>query len=735
MVAASYCLPAAGQIENAEGLPWMDVNVTWVNPSDEIKRIVDQHDLIAGLPNQPAPRQPLRDLFRSASNGLHESWTEVDGADNAAFLENRLHVLGWLDAEVRHHWEAKKRGVNLVLDIDGGGRWHISQVNWEVQETGMDAGVLQSRLDSIEGHPFEREWLLTVQDAMVEGAQSRGYATFNATHIHFVADTLGRSSTREVVLGIQCDGWSPSQGSGVVAAGDQGASTRPHPEVRFGQVTWNGEPEGQALRPGGVRKEVWHHLASVRSGLKYNPDALALNYARLSRLRTTGHIQMSSSMRLDTSCLQRLHEVNPCVVMDVNYELKPKPSHDLGLELDMVRNDARYGPRLATTLLHRNPRGWGAENAWEFGFGYVAVSPFATLGSGVALNSAEWTLRWSTSQLGIRPLPLSKFRASTEPYTTFDLGWDREVWPEFTRSQLHVLYDVGFTENPQRNSKFHISPMEVAFVSLSNRSDAFESWLADDLNPRVRARFNNHMTFGSAASWESQWGGELWQGQIEVQAHWAGMMAQRIAEKVGDNAEFDPETGAWLVAPNVPIIQYQRGVLEASALNRSQTSWNHAFHVLFGWANAGRNTPSLPLEQAFFSGGANGVRGWRIRTMGPGNTTFVEVDAGILGVGDVRIDLQYELRHAFNDHWQLAGFTDAGNVWLHGEDNDSAETWNSLSTWGWGAGLGIRQDLEFFILRLDAAIRLHDPTQPEGERWVGTSKLRGALHLGLGLPF
>ena len=96
------------------------------------------------------------------------------------------------------------------------------------------------------------------------------------------------------------------------------------------------------------------------------------------------------------------------------------------------------------------------------------------------------------------------------------------------------------------------------------------------------------MTFGSAASWESQWGGELWQGQIEVQAHWAGMMAQRIAEKVGDNAEFDPETGAWLVAPNVPIIQYQRGMLEASALNRSQTSWNHAFHVLFGWANAGQ---------------------------------------------------------------------------------------------------------------------------------------------------
>ena len=216
-------------------------------------------------------------------------------------------------------------------------------------------------------------------------------------------------------------------------------------------------------------------ITSLLSGRgEVQPDALALNYARLSRLRTTGHIQMSSSMRLDTSCLQRLHEVNPCVVMDVNYELKPKPSHDLGLELDMVRNDARYGPRLATTLLHRNPRGWGAENAWEFGFGYVAVSPFATLGSGVALNSAEWTLRWSTSQLGIRPLPLSKFRASTEPYTTFDLGWDREVWPEFTRSQLHVCttWDSPRIPNAIRSFTFHpwrwrLSAFQTAQMPLS----------------------------------------------------------------------------------------------------------------------------------------------------------------------------------------------------------------------------------------------------------------------------
>ena len=735
MAGASYCLPFAAQSHFEGGRRWKDITLSWQAPTDAIQRVVEQRELMESLPSQPPPKQPIRNLFRKGKTLAQGSWSDSDGASNALFLEDRLHVLGWLDAEVDHRWESTKQGVTLVLEVTGGERWHIGEVELDVTSTGLDGRSLRSHLGSIEGEPFEREWLLTLQDDLVQAAQSMGHATFNATHVHFVADTLGQSAKRTVGLLIQCDGWTPNQSSGLPSMGDK--APLHHPVVHFGEVTWNGEPERFAVRPGGVRKEVWSHIASVRPGSRYDPDALALNYTRLSRLRSTGQVQMSTSMRLDSSCFRNGPMIDPCVVLDVNYQLMPKPSHDLGLELDMVRNDARYGPRLATTLLHRNPRGWGAENAWELGFGYVAVSPFATLGSAGALNSAEWTLRWSTSQIGILPLPLAKFRPSTEPYTTIDVGWDREVWPEFTRSQIHLLYDVGFTENPERDSKFHISPMEVSYVSLSNRSDSFESWLADGLNPRIRARFNNHMTLGSAASWESDWGSGLWNGQIQIQAHWAGMVAQRLAENVAETYQFDAETGAWLVAPGVPVIQYQRGVFEASALRHSISSWSHAFHVLFGWANAGRNTPSLPLEQAFFSGGANGVRGWRIRTMGPGNTVSNELDAGILGVGDVRVDLQYELRHSFNDQWQIAWFTDAGNVWLHGQGDDPIATWSwtSLSSWGWGSGLGIRQDLEFFILRLDAALRLHDPTQPEGSRWIGTSKLRGALHLGLGLPF
>ena len=109
----------------------------------------------------------------------------------------------------------------------------------------------------------------------------------------------------------------------------------------------------------------------------------------------------------------------------------------------------------------------------------------------------------------------------------------------------------------------------------------------------------------------------------------------------------------------------------------------------------------------------------------------------VLGVGDVRVDLQYEWRYSTENNWQFAGFTDAGNVWLHGAEASPGEAWGwgDFSSWGWSAGAGIRYDLEFFILRLDAAARLHDPTQPAGIRWLGQSGFNGSIHLGLGLPF
>ena len=125
----------------------------------------------------------------------------------------------------------------------------------------------------------------------------------------------------------------------------------------------------------------------------------------------------------------------------------------------------------------------------------------------------------------------------------------------------------------------------------------------------------------------------------------------------------------------------------------------------------------IPYDRGFFGGGANGVRGWPIRMLGPSS----------LGMGDLSADASAELRVKWTESNTVALFSDLGNVW-------DRSTFN-LSDLAWSAGVGVRYDFEFFLLRLDAAIRLHDPMKPVGERWIYQSKIVGGIHLGLGHPF
>ena len=135
-----------------------------------------------------------------------------------------------------------------------------------------------------------------------------------------------------------------------------------------------------------------------------------------------------------------------------------------------------------------------------------------------------------------------------------------------------------------------------------------------------------------------------------VQGHWAGMLAQRIAEI---NARHPNLMGKQCAqAPGVPIIQYQRGVLEASAM-RFPNGMEPCVPRLV-WLQMQVGTPRRCCWNRPFPPVGPMVRGWRIRAMGPGNAATDDIDSGILGVGDVRIDLQGELRHSFNEQWQIA---------------------------------------------------------------------------------
>lgn len=152
----------------------------------------------------------------------------------------------------------------------------------------------------------------------------------------------------------------------------------------------------------------------------------------------------------------------------------------------------------------------------------------------------------------------------------------------------------------------------------------------------------------------------------------------------------------------------------------------------------GSNFNGIPFDRSFFAGGANGLRGWSARDLGPGFANPDDFNGGFVsGLGDLQGELSVEARKHLTKVFEMAFFTDLGNVWLQNSSADvaSEKLTFDLRSLAWGAGVGARLDFEFFIFRVDAALRLYDPVEMEGSRWVSEGPSKGALHLGIGYPF
>jgi hypothetical protein len=149
----------------------------------------------------------------------------------------------------------------------------------------------------------------------------------------------------------------------------------------------------------------------------------------------------------------------------------------------------------------------------------------------------------------------------------------------------------------------------------------------------------------------------------------------------------------------------------------------------------GNTETSLPYDYAFFAGGANDNRGWRARALAPGSYKYyLDTNRTATQISDIRLGASAEFRFSISDLLKGAVFIDAGNTWTYNKDVNRFGSQFSNSWYreiALSAGVGVRIDLDFFILRLDVGLPLTNPAMPEGERWIFNKDRSGYISEGI----
>jgi len=439
----------------------------------------------------------------------------------------------------------------------------------------------------------------------------------------------------------------------------------------------------------------------------------------------------------------------------VNINLIQSKSQTFTLSTDGTHNEGLFGIEGSLSYSHRNIFK-GAEHlsvALTGGF----ESQLLITGNSDSLNSLNAIL-FNTLEFGPKlalTIPkylfinkLKRLKNHSSGRTEFTASLNYQKRPDFTRSIQELSF--GWTIHEKGPFTWHINPLLISAIDITKSND-FQAQINALNDQFIAASFQDHIISGGFFSFE-------YNGQkdkklknvfyVKATLESGGGLLYRAHQLL--NRPFDnPATQSY----NLLGIRYAHFQKVSTDLRYyiSLGQRSKLVYRLSGGIGIPRENliEALPFEKSFFAGGANGMRAWRARSLGPGS--FYDSQNRFDKIGDVHIEGNAELRFPIISWVEGALFVDAGNVWLLNEDpvrpggKFSSDFINDLAV---GSGLGIRMDLDFFVIRLDVGIPIRNPAiqmndaDNEFKPWIfdsykGNEKqfFDYQFNLGIGYPF
>lgn len=330
-------------------------------------------------------------------------------------------------------------------------------------------------------------------------------------------------------------------------------------------------------------------------------------------------------------------------------------------------------------------------------------------------------------------------RYFTQPKTILNLSLNYQSRPEYYRTIANISYGFKFT-NANGLFTYDVIPLEVYSVK-AKLFGTFKQSLIDLNDFFLLNSFQDHITTLSKVSMtfnNQNLPKKRTLTYLRASLTSSGNILRGLYSAAGQPKDAE---GRYLIL-NTPFSQFVKFDADYRVYFKIRKGNKLVYRVAGGIGKPLDNLSVLPYEQSFFGGGPNGIRAWRARTLGPGGYSQPDnVTARYDKIGNVQLESNIEYRFHIFKSFYGAWFVDAGNIWLTYEDPSKPGGKFSFNNFykeiAVGSGFGLRYDFSFFILRLDAAVKIRDPKYAENDRWTfDKAPVNSAvLNFGIGYPF
>lgn len=659
-------------------------------------------------------------------------------------IEQAVRNMGYMSGQVSMSSQIKGKKIKVYYQIHSGEPYLISHIAYDIADYQIHDYLMTDSARSFlkVGVRFDINMLDQERDRITQYLQNRGYYRFNKDFITFQADTM--LNTRKVDLIMQLHPYRRKKED----------APSPHRQYYIRNVDFVFDADFadlsadalrglDSLQAGGVnfyfvdkmflRPQVISDYNYLKKGRLYRVRDVQNTYSALGRLNILkySNIRFQEELKADSAYL------------DAYVMLTRNKNKSLSFEIEGTNSAGDLGAAASVAYTHRNLFKGSETFTIKLRGAYEAVtglegyanSNYMEYGVETSLNFPEFMF----------PFLSADFRRRSRATSEVTMKYNWQIRPEFERTVASAGWSYRWSKH---RATHRVDVLDLNYIYMPYRSETFRQYLdlMDEKNPLLRYSYEDLfiVRMGYTYTYNSSGAASLKTSQrnsysIRFNIEESGNLLYLFSKAINGH----PKNGEAYQMANIDFAQYVKADFDFAKNFMIDDRNALVFHVGLGVAVPYGNSKSLPFEKLYFSGGANSVRGWSVRSLGPGG---YRGDGNSLDyvnhTGDIKLDLNVEYRtHLF---WKLNGaaFIDAGNVWSIRNRELQPEGLFKFNRFykqlAVAYGLGLRFDLDFLIISFDGGMKAINPMYTGRDRYPIISpdfKRDFAFHFAVGYPF